>query len=312
MIDRRPLVLATESPVGARDATWYSAAWLTVPDTLRRPELQVVVHGSGCDHRAFDFPVEPGHYSYVAWAKDHGIATLNLDRIGCGQSTRPPGAETTIEAQASTLHQIIDAAKAGFAGAPPFERIVLVGASLGSVVSGTEAATYGDVDAVVLQSYMPVDGDPEVGDELFDLGFQPALERLPQLRGLIDDGYLATRQLDMGWLYRMENADPAMMAIEETISGTTTRAELAGAVSAGPAIRGSALPTLVMVGQYDPLMYDAGSEADSRDAMDRMAKLTPANFDYALVKDMGHGLALHRTAHQAFETMDTWLAGLAA
>jgi hypothetical protein len=73
--------------------------------------------------------------------------------------------------------------------------VVLVGASLGSVVSGTTAATFGDVDALVLTAYLPVDGDPAFGTGLLDAAFEPPPTALPRLRGLVDDDYLVPRAM---------------------------------------------------------------------------------------------------------------------
>ena len=311
MIDRRQLYLATDAPDGASTPTWWTACWLTVPDELRRSELQILVHGANSDHRYWDFPLEPERYSYVDWAAERGVATLALDRIGCGASCHPPGAEVTIDAHAATLSQLVAAARSGIPGAPRFERIVLIGASLGSVVAGMEAATFADVDAAVLTAYMPVDGDPDFGEELFDAAFQPAPLGMPRVRGLVDDDYLVPALPGGGgWLYRVDHADPAVIALEDEMAGTTTRAELTGAIHAGPAIRRSTVPTLVLVGQYDPLMYDGSTESDSHDASTRMAELSPSTFAYDVIADAGHALNLHKGAHAAFEKWASWLDGI--
>jgi pimeloyl-ACP methyl ester carboxylesterase len=286
---------------------------LTVPEELRRPELQVLVHGAGADHRSWDFPLEPQCYSYVQWAAARGAATLAIDRIGCGGSTRPSGRETTIEAQAATLSQVVAAARNGIGGVAAFDRVVLVGASLGSVIAGTEAAMFADVDAVVLTAYLPIDGAPEVAAELFDAAFRPAAERLPHLLGLVDDDYLATVAADDGsWLYRAEHAHPAVIAAADQMTGTTTRAELTGAIAAGPTVRRSTVPTLVLVGQYDPLMYDPAADADTHDPTRRLAAQSPNNFEFEVIADTGHALNLHDTAHTTFEAIERWLDQVAS
>jgi hypothetical protein len=280
-----------------------------MPASHATGELQILVHGANSDHRYWDFPVEPELYSYVAWAAARGIATLAIDRIGSGWSSHPAGSEVTIEAQADALRQIVGLVRAGLPGVRPVRRVVVVGASLGSVVSGTMAAAFGGIDALVLTAYLPADGDPAIGSELFDVAFGPAADGMTRLRGLVDDDYLVPRLEGGGaWLYHANSADPAVIATEDAMAGTTTRAELSGAISAGPMIRQSVVPTLVLVGQYDPLMYDSAAEPDASAAIARVAELTPANFEYRMVPDTGHTLNLHRTAHTTYEIIHRWLS----
>jgi pimeloyl-ACP methyl ester carboxylesterase len=302
---------------GTDDASWpvwHTSAWLTVPTTLRRDELHVLVHGAGVDHRYWDWPIEPGRYSYVAWAAEQGIATLNIDRIGCGHSSHPPGAEVTLAAQARSLAQLIDAARGGHQGIPSFSRVVLIGHSMGSVICGTTATHCGDVDAVVLTGYLPVDGTVEMGEELFDFAFTPALTALPHLRGLVDASYLAARE-DLGvdeLRYWASQTDPEVRAFEASIKGAATKAELADAALAGPLIRALTTPALCLIGQHDALLVDAGlGEVDTFDTVRRMTSsgIGP-NFDFHVVPDSGHMLNLHRNAHDAYTGIVEWLERL--
>jgi pimeloyl-ACP methyl ester carboxylesterase len=313
VINREQISIAADAPPGACSATWYTAGWLTCPDQLSRCELQVLVHGAGADHRYWDWPTEPETYSYVEWAAARGLATLSIDRIGAGWSSKPPGTENTIAAQARTLSQIVAQARLGLAGAPPFERVVLVGASLGSVVSGFEAATYADVDAVVLTAYLPVDGTREAADNLFDAAFMPATEGLPHLLGLVPDDYLTTRPMDQeAFLYWSDQADPTIVSLDKHFKGTTNRSELYGAAELGATIRTATAPVLVLVGQHDVLLIDPGSDKDGYDAVRRIAAQSPGNFDFEVIPETGHTMNLHRTAHTTFETIDRWLTDRAA
>lgn len=91
----------------------------------------------------------------MRYATAAGYAVLNLDRIGIGRSDHPPAAAITIESNAYVVHQIVQALRGGSLVVPSFgrvrtERVALVGHSLGSLISMQEAATYDDVDGVVL------------------------------------------------------------------------------------------------------------------------------------------------------------------
>jgi pimeloyl-ACP methyl ester carboxylesterase len=307
MINRRQLFVTLEAPATASAPTWYVSAWISVPEKPR-PRLLILVHGANSDHRSWDFPFEPDRYSFVKWAHARGFATLMIDRIGSGTSSRPPGAENTIDAQAEVLHRIVESARAGKDGIPAFSHITLIGASFGSVVCGVEAARYGDVDTVVLCAYLPVDGTGPLNEEMLRSMFEPAVRRRPSLAGLVDENYLLPRE-DLGpdWLYRMESADKAVIAANESISGTMTLAELTGVGEAGPFIRTSTVPTLVLVGQFDPLLFDSKIEVDCYSSSARTAEKSPRNFEYQVVPDTGHVLNLHRTAHRTYQTIGEWL-----
>jgi pimeloyl-ACP methyl ester carboxylesterase len=311
VIERRHIVIPSVAPSG-RSPTWYTAAWLTVPEELQSAQLQILVHGANSDHRYWDFPIEPETYSYVAWAEERGVATLAIDRIGSGASSRPAGSEITIEAQAETLHQVIQAVRRGLDGAPPFAEIVLVGASLGSVVSGVEAATYCDIDAAILTAYLPVDSGAVLDEDTLSALFEPATRQVPRLIGLVDDGYVVPRgDVGSSWLYWSATADEAIVAAAGQMADVTTRAELAGAANAGAIVRTSQVPTLFLVGQFDPLLFDPSTDIDCNDSSSRVAAISLENFEYRVAPETGHPLNLHRTAHQSFRVMNEWLEDLA-
>src|SRR6266542_2068842 len=111
MVNRQQLYLAGATLADATWPTWYTAGWLTLPGELRRDELQILVHGASYDHRYWDWPVQPEIYSYVSWATARGVATLNIDRVGSGMSSKPAGAENTVATQSHLLSQIVAEAR---------------------------------------------------------------------------------------------------------------------------------------------------------------------------------------------------------
>jgi pimeloyl-ACP methyl ester carboxylesterase len=308
--DREPFHVRVDAPEKAASHDWWVTGWLTAPAACPRHELQILLHGAGYDHRYWDWPVEPERYSYVAWAGAHGRATLNLDRVGSGSSSRPPGIENTVAAQAEVLEQVVQRARAGEIGGIDFERVLLVGHSLGSVIAGAQAATWGDVDGVVLTGYVPVAGT--VGSRRQEEGFAPAAEVLPHLTGLVDGDYLALPAGVRDWLmYVADNADPALIALDEQSKGVTSRGEMSDAGSAGKLILGLTLPTLVVAGQYDRLLVKkALGDADCHDTMHRAADGLPANFAFEVVEGSGHNVNLHYNARDGFAAVERWLDAL--
>ncbi|WP_319455840.1 MULTISPECIES: alpha/beta hydrolase [unclassified Mycobacterium] len=311
MIDRRHLCFATETDHDASWPMWHTSAWLTVPDGPC-DELHVLVHGAGLDHRYWDWPVESDRYSYVSWAADRRIATLNVDRVGCGFSSRPPGREVSVVAQAHALARVVDSVRnSSDSTIPRFARVVIVGHSLGSVICGTAAATAGVADAVVLSGYLPVDGTTEMGEDLFDFAFTSALEGMPHLVGLLDADYLVARDgLGVDELrYWKPGADLEIMAFDNLTKSPATKTELGDAALAGPLIRTISTPTLGIVGQHDALMIDAAlGDADAHGTVLRVADGVGSNFAFMVVPDAGHMLNLHRNAHQTFAAIDQWLS----
>jgi pimeloyl-ACP methyl ester carboxylesterase len=312
MNSRRELCFTIDAPDQAAWPQWHIAAWLNIPAELRRDELQILVHGAGSDHRYWDWPLEPERYSYVEWASQRGIATLNIDRIGCGHSSYPPGAEIDVAAHVHTLRQIVRDVREGRHDIPSFGRVVLVGHSMGSVVCGATAAAGTEVDAVVLTGYLPVDGTAAMGDELFDYAFVPALEGLPQLQGIVDGDYLVPRA-DLGveqLRYWSAQTDPAMLAFDSLITGPATKAELSDAAVSGPTVRAVTTPALGLIGQHDALLIDQTlGETDTHDTVRRVAQGIGPNFAFAVIPDTGHMLNLQRNAQDCFAAMDRWLAG---
>lgn len=120
------------------------------PDDGPGETVQVLVHGGTYDSVYWDFPYQPETYSYVRAANRRGYSTLNIDRLGYGQSSQVPSALLTGTVHANVIHQIIGKLREGRVGSVAFSRVLLVGHSMGSGVSTLEAATYRDVDGVML------------------------------------------------------------------------------------------------------------------------------------------------------------------
>src|SRR5689334_14888823 len=69
--------------------------------SLQHKTIQVLIHGGTYDHNYWDFPYQPETYSYVRELTNAGYATLNIDRLGVGESSRPvPGSSLTLHTAA--------------------------------------------------------------------------------------------------------------------------------------------------------------------------------------------------------------------
>lgn len=135
-------------------ATHRVVGQLCAKPSLRRRVIHVLVSGATYGHVYWDFPLRPGQYSYVKALTDAGYATLNLDRIGIGQSDHPPAAQVTIESNAFVRHQIVQTLREGSLTRFSFSKVILVAHSLGSGIALVEASTYADVDGVVATGFL--------------------------------------------------------------------------------------------------------------------------------------------------------------
>lgn len=284
--------------------------WLCSRGPLADKTIQVLVHGATYDHNVWDFPYRPDRYSYVRAATDAGYATLNLDRLGHGLSSRVPGAELDLTAGAYALHQIVQKLRSGTLrahqlGRVEADKILLAGESLGGNLVWTEAATYGDVDGLVvagsahsfgpgldllLQVTVPVEQDP-----IFRFfGFPPGyLTTIPGTRG---DAY-----------YHLPEVEPLVVLVDEILKQTMTVGEIGGIPGSLPLSLEVDVPTFITVGDFDDIFCAPPSctATGSLDAeTDHWGPGTCA--ELLVMPDAGHVLNLHENAQDYFALVREW------
>lgn len=115
--------------------------------------LQVLVHGWTYNRHYFDAPYKPDTYSYARAANRAGYATLAIDRLGAGCSLHPLSVFDTLDNHVAAIHKTIQAARNGDFGTA-FDKVILVGHSLGSIMSATTAGRHPeDIDALITTGY---------------------------------------------------------------------------------------------------------------------------------------------------------------
>jgi pimeloyl-ACP methyl ester carboxylesterase len=310
MIDRTEVRIGCTSPLGTE---WSVAGWLTVPEPMVRNELQILLHGAGYDHRYWDWPLDRETYSYVEYCRRTGHATLAIDRVGSGASSRPPGRLNSVHSQADALHQIVTAARDGGLAGTAFDRVVLVGHSFGSILAGAEAGGHRDVDAVVFTGHLGIDSgardnDPRSAVLFHDVTEDPAVAHLC---GLVDDGYLTVRpEARIPTFYVTEHTDPRVLDLDEKIKGVMTVGELSDMGTAADAWDLIDVPVLALVGENDVMMFDHDLETDTYQAVNRVKGKAPGHFSFQVVPATGHNINLHRNAPTSYELILHWLASL--
>ena len=109
--------------------------------------VQVLIPGGTYDRSYWDVGFEPSTHSFTRAQNNAGFATLALDRLGTGLSSKPLSTFVTASTQASAVHQVISSLK------PRFGKVIVAGHSIGSAMAMIEAGTYGDVDGVLVTGF---------------------------------------------------------------------------------------------------------------------------------------------------------------
>jgi pimeloyl-ACP methyl ester carboxylesterase len=275
---------------------------------LEHKTIQLALHGATYGHLYWDFPFQPELYSYMRWATAAGYAVLAVDRIGIGRSDHPPADGVTIESNAYVVHQIVQTLRGGTLVVPSFgrvraQRVALVGHSLGSLISIQEAATYDDVDGVVLTGISHT-----VTPALGEVSFGPA-NLDPHFAGRgIPDGYVTTLPGTRTIFYNAPFYDPRVLAVDEQNKETVTIAELNTAVPALSLSTGIHAPVLVVVGDNDAAFCNPPTCTASGSLATEPSFYPPdACAEAVAIPGSGHVLNLHYQAPLAYVTVLGWL-----
>lgn len=287
----------------------------TMAGTLCVPQggadtIQVLVHGATYTRSYWDAPVDGGRYSYVNHANRAGYATLAIDRVGAGKSTHVLSAASTADAQASTVHQMIQKVRSGAFGAS-FDNVVLVGHSLGSIITAIEAARWHDTDAVILTGYataLDIKGVVHV----FAGNMLPAI-----LFGFgRDPGWLTTRPGTVADLFHNTgNVNHDVIEWDEANRSVVSAVALLDGIPIGMnplTTRQITAPVLMENGTQDGLFCGGltGSDCSTSRGLHRSqaASFTgAASFDTWVLPKGGHDIALAANAQQFYRHSNQWL-----
>ena len=182
------------------------AGWLCADGSWQSKTVQVLLHGLTYDHAYWDFPAQQPTYSYVQAATNAGYATFAIDRIGAGLSNHP-AVGVTLESNAFVVHQLVQDLRAGAIGGAAFAKVILVGHSYGAETAVVEAATYADVNGVLLSGFLHVVNPVEVA--AITATFVPAVLDAKFRKSNLPLGYFTTLAGTRGAdFYHAADADP--------------------------------------------------------------------------------------------------------
>lgn len=274
---------------------------LCSPGPLRGRTLQVLVPGYTYGQVYWDFPYQPGRYSYERSANAAGYATLNIDRLGIGESGYPPAAAVTFDAQVGAIKQVVATVRAGLPSSSPPGSVVLVGHSYGSGAVSAAAIEGADVDGLILSGYTHVLGYGLA--QFLALGSYPAALE-PRFANR-PPGYLTTIPGTRGTgFYAPGTYDPQVLAIDERTKQTLTPFEIAGVGLLFDRLltRNVRVPVLVAAGDRDSISCGTGFCM----AAERAFWSDEACLETLTVPRTGHDLNLSLTSRQWFAAATSW------
>ncbi len=288
--------------------TYHVASWLCYPQTPGS-SVQLLVHGATYSHVYWDFSCpacQTNNYSYVQYMAQAGYTTFNSDRIGAGASDHPLPELVTIQADAYVLSQLISDLKTGAYGGPAFQKVIVVGHSVGSAISVDEASdpTLTSPDGLILSGFIQFVNPIELVTLATDI--HPALLD-PNLRlKTLPLGYITTIPNTRGQIfYYLPNADTNAIAADEATKEAITDAEFATffTIEATTVSLQIHVPVLEVLGQFDNLFClgtfncSNGSNVQNYEA----PFFSPAaHLQVVIIPQAGHDLNLQENATTAW------------
>ena len=276
--------------------------------------VQLLLHGITYGQYYWDLPFQPEKYSYVVAANQAGYATLNIDRLGVGNSFHPPSALVTLENQVNVAHQVIQALRTGQVGGTAFQKVVLVGHSYGSLIAFITAGRHQNVDALVATGASHQLNAVNVITRVVATSGPAVLDPKFAASGL-DIGYTTTRPGARTVFYNTQNTDPAVIELDEQLKQTVTVAEL---ITVLPTFLFNAseqinIPALAVNSTDEPLFCNGLLTADCSSKEALIASERPfygpgVTLDALVVPNAGHDVTLALSAPQTLAAIQDWLS----
>lgn len=266
----------------------------------------ITSHAATFNHLYWDWPQNPDVYSFRKNVVARRVSVLNLDLLGSGGSRHPSSLYLTHEAQASMPHQVVGAMRAR-----GFKRIILIGDSSGSGTATLEAATYHDVDGLIVTGFLHAEPSSVPDLLVVPLSMYPAALNPAFASMQLDAGYLTTQPRARGnsGFYNTSVADPEVIAFDDAQKDVVALPRGLGfsATFGDPSLsRAVSAPVLSLVGAYDPF---CGSPS-CPEAADEAAAWSPAaDLEPHVIPEAGHDIHLHGEpyAETEFAYVRGWL-----
>ncbi|MBP2473311.1 pimeloyl-ACP methyl ester carboxylesterase [Crossiella equi] len=297
-----------EEPVSVLLTQQHMRGTLCAPESANT--VLVMVPGGTYNHAYWDFPYQESTYNFRKAMNAAGYATAVVDRLGSGNSSRPPSVLVTALSQAGAVHEVVQGLRNGTYGRT-FGKVVIVGHSVGSSISAIEAGTYKDVDGVVLTGMTHSVNAVNLTASLADL----QLASLDPMFPGYDPGYMTSKPNRRQAMFHDPGAvDPNVVATDEATKDVISAAETADALGVGIILPYTALinaPVLLAVGSGDRL-FCGGTGTNCTSASTVLAAEAPIypqapSVNAVVQQGVGHDLNLHPSAPTLHAAVVSWL-----
>lgn len=274
--------------------------------------VQVLIPGGTYNSSYWDISYSPETRSYRQAMNRAGVATLAVDRLGTGRSSRPLSALVTASTQAYAVHQVVRAVR------PRFGKVVVGGHSIGAAMALIEAGTYHDVDGVLVTGFTHRMNLVTVIPAL--AGMIPAVVD-PQLRRTgLDVGYLTTAPGTRYGSFHSPGARvPDAIGFDEATKDVFAVSEAVDTIALHnvviPFTRLIDVPVMIVVGEGDshfcglPLGSDCTS-ADTLRASESPFFSPAARLRAHVLPDYGHSINYAPNAPTYHHPVTTWTTTL--
>ncbi|MEV6241169.1 alpha/beta fold hydrolase [Lentzea sp. NPDC051838] len=262
----------------------------------------VLVPGASYNSAYWDFPYEPATYSFSRELNVRGHATATVDRLGTGSSIKPLGVTVTAMRQAAAVNEVVQSLRD-----KGFGKVVLAGHSLGSMIAILSAATFHNVDGVV------VTGATHAIDPL---AVVTILGSKVEPRSLLDPAYLTTKEGERyNAFHTPGDVDPQVIATDEATKDVFSAAEAPDGLSLGVVLPYSALidvPVLIAVGEKDSVFCTAlardCSTAQRLVEQERPYYAGSPDVRGYVLQGAGHDANLHPRAKELQRAVADWIS----
>jgi pimeloyl-ACP methyl ester carboxylesterase len=275
-------------------------------------QADIMVAGATYDRTYWDADLAGTTYSYVDKTLGAGRATFAIDRLGSGKSSFPLSLAVTNVSSAYAIHQTVQWVQ----NSQSISKVNLIGHSIGATLSIREAATYHDINKLVVTGtthpFDPINTLPAL------LSARPAaLDPMFASKGY-ELGYITSAAGTRAASFYAQPIDPAVIAYDEAHKAVLSLTELTTALTDVelPALlnptSGVTAPVLVVAGEHDKLYCEGLLNPDcSSDQKvvdhERQFYSQAASVDARIIADTGHSLTLSPSHNVSFAAINDWI-----
>jgi pimeloyl-ACP methyl ester carboxylesterase len=291
--------------------TYRVSGHLTAPESVLAGRIRAVTlyeHGIAAGEWYWRLDL-PGYHHAEELAR-RGQASVTIDRLGYGASSRPDGLSLCVGGEADIAHQIVQQLRAGTytlvdpAGRrpPTFQRVVLAGQSNGGQIVQIAAYSFGDVDGLVIMDWTDLGLTAQANARFFS-ALQTCLRGGSTGRDGDPPGYayydVGSAEFRSG---NFHDTDPAVLDAATPHQNRHPCGDMVSQLGAVfvdlrnlPSLK---IPVLLLYGENDARVEGGPAHR---------ARFTGTTTELTTVPGAGHYMGLARNAHLVFDTEASWL-----